>query len=298
MVLQMRTEGYVSACMTRMRIRLAGPVFALALLWGFVTAGTVAGLQARSAGTISPISESLCEEMKVRHVLNPGAPVDCGRLRLIRFNYIDFNGQLQDDGEIIVMDAAARYVLEIFDTLRRIRFPIAKARLMNHYDGNDDASMADNNTSSFNVRGLAERDALSLHAYGLAIDINPLQNPFVKRSGATLTFSPPMGVEYANRSNDRPGKPNRSGMVEGVVDVFADNGFLIWGGYWDDPIDYQHFQVSRKVATQLLGLPPDQAELAFAKYVQRYRSCRRAAPHGPAGRVKCVLGVGDIDDGN
>jgi len=278
-----------------MKTGFTRPVFKLAFLCALIWAGT---LEAGSPGTITPISEGLCEEMKARDVLNPGSPIGCGRLRLIRFNYVDFNGQPREDGEIVVMDAAAKHVLEIFDALRKIRFPIAKARLMNHYEGNDDDSMADNNTSSFNVRGLAARDAISLHAYGLAIDINPVQNPFAKRSGATLTFSPPAGVEYANRLNDRPGKPNRSGMAEAVVDLFADNGFLIWGGYWDDPIDYQHFQVSRKLATQLVALPPDQAELAFEKYVQSYRSCRGAAPRSFEGRVKCVLEVGAYENGN
>jgi hypothetical protein len=282
----------------RTRGRFTQPFLQPALLCGLMWVTGAAMLEVKSAGTIFPISEALCEEMKARSVLKPGAPVDCERLRLIRFNYIDFSDQRRENGEIVVMDAAAKYVLDIFDMLQNIHFPIAKARLLNEYDGDDDASMADNNTSAFNVRGLAERDAISLHAYGLAIDINPVQNPLAKRLGTTLTFSPPMGIEYANRSNDRPGKPNRPGMAEAVIDVFANNGFLIWGGYWDNPIDYQHFQVSRKVATQLVGLPPNQGELAFTEYVQRYRECRRTAPRGPEGRVKCVQTVGAYENGN
>ena len=265
-------------------------IFGLALLFGLLLI-PAANPRVRNAGSVIPISQSLCDEMKVHQVLNARAPVGCERLKLIKFSYVDFDGRLVDDGEIVVMDAAAAHVLDIFAALRKIRFPIAKARLMNHYDGNDDASMADNNTSAFNVRAITGGDTLSLHAYGLAIDINPVQNPFAKRSGATLTFSPPVGVENANRLNDRPEKPKRLGMAEAVIDIFADHGFLIWGGYWDDPIDYQHFQVSRKLAERLAKLPPDQARAVYDRQVQRYRTCRRTLPQGPESRAKCIMAV-------
>src|SRR5215470_19718540 len=98
----------------------------------------------------------------------------------------------------MVMDAAAESVLRIFTKLRKMRFPIAKARLINHYDGDDDASIADNNTSAFNSRNVAGTNTLSLHAYGLAIDLNPLQNPYVQHSGGKLIFSPPAGAAYTN----------------------------------------------------------------------------------------------------
>ena len=269
-------------------------ILSLALL----AIGATTDSQARNGGSVAPISQSLCEEMKVRHVLNPEAPIGCDRLKWIKFSYIDFDGQLRDDGEIVVMDAVAEYVLNIFTALRKVRFPIAKARLMNHYDGNDEASMADNNTSAFNVRNIVGGDIISLHAYGLAIDVNPVQNPFAKRSGATLTFSPPSGTENANRLNDRPGKPARFGMAETVIDIFADHGFLDWGGYWDDPIDYQHFQVSRKLAERLAKLPSSQARAAFDRHVQRYRACRRSLPHGAQGRVRCIMVVDANGVGN
>jgi len=226
--------------------------------------------------------------MKLHHVLNPRAPVGCERLKLIKFEYFGFDGRSHDDGEMVIMDATAGHVLGIFDALRSMQFPIAKARLMNNYDGNDDASMADNNTSAFNVREIAGGGAVSLHAYGLAIDINPIQNPYAKRSGRTLTFSPPAGAAYANRLNERPGKAVRPGMAEAVIDVFAENGFLIWGGYWDDPIDYQHFQVSRGLAQQLAQMPAAQAQALFEERIQRYRRCRSAADQGRASRLHCI----------
>jgi hypothetical protein len=266
------------------------------LLFGillFAGAGAIAAGGRATSGqknVVVPVTPALCNNMKVHHVLNPGAPVECGRLSLVKFSYIDFSGHAHEDGEIMVMDATAEHVLQVFATLLEMRFPIAKARLMDHYDGNDDASMADNNTSSFNVRKIVGGSSISLHAYGLAIDINPIQNPYAKRSGATLTFSPKSGASYANRFNDRPGKAARSGMAEAVIEVFADNGFLIWGGYWDDPIDYQHFQVSQKLAKQLAQLSPDQAKSVFEAHVARYRTCRRTPTEGSeASRSKCVM---------
>jgi len=226
-------------------------------------------------GMIVPVTPALCDDMKRHNVIRAGAIVGCERLRLIKFSYVGFDGAVRTDGEIMVMDAAAENVLRIFTKLRDMDFPIAKARLINHYDGDDDASIADNNTSAFNSRNVAGTNSLSLHAYGLAIDLNPVQNPYVQRSGEKLTFSPPAGAAYANRGHARPG------MAETVIDVFADEGFSTWGGYWRTAIDYQHFQVSRGLAQQLAGLAPEQAKIVFAQHVERYRACRRKRGAAP-----------------
>jgi D-alanyl-D-alanine carboxypeptidase-like protein len=269
--------------------RLSVWISALALYVTFISIA-VASPQKRYIGGVIPISDSLCDDMKTHHVIDSGSPVSCERLKLVKFGYVDFDGRPHDDGEIVVMDAAAEHVLQIFATLRNMRFPIAKSRLMNFYDGNDDASMADNNTSAFNFRNIRDAFSLSLHSYGLAIDINPIQNPFAKRSGATLTFAPASGADFANRLNDRPWKATRSGMAESVIDVFANNGFSIWGGYWDDPIDYQHFQVDRKLAEKLAALPPREARAVFNRHVARYRACRRRSLHGAeSSRSLCVM---------
>jgi D-alanyl-D-alanine carboxypeptidase len=253
----------------------------------------------RDGGTVTSITQGLCAEMKARHVLKPEAPVGCERLKLIKLSYVDFEGRTNTDGEMVTMDVAASHVLHIFNKLRQIHFPIARVRLMNHYDGDDEASMADNNTSAFNVRQVTNGgEAFSLHAYGLAVDLNPIQNPYAKRSGATLRFSPQSGVDYANRLNDRPGKSIRPGMAEQVVDIFAEHGFLVWGGYWDDPIDYQHFQVSRKLAEQLTRRSPERAQALYKSYLTRYRACIRNSTGRVADRVKCVMRVdADIPSG-
>src|SRR5262249_47421353 len=158
---------------------------------------------------------------------------------------------------------------------REIRFPIAKARLINHYEGNDDTSIADDNTSAFNSRNVAGTNSLSLHAYGLAIDLNPLENPYVQHLSGKQIFSPPAGAAYTNRFKGQPEKQLGLGLAEAVIDVFADEGFVIWGANWTSSTDYQHFQVSRGLAEQLAKLSPTQAKTVFAQHVERYRACRR-----------------------
>jgi D-alanyl-D-alanine carboxypeptidase len=228
-----------------------------------------------ATGTISPVNRAMCDDMKKHNVIREGAVVGCERLILIKFSYLGFDGAVHDDGEIMVMDAAAENVLRIFNKLREIRFPIAKARLINHYDGSDDASIADDNTSAFNSRNVAGTNSLSLHAYGLAIDLNPLENPYVQHVGGNVTFSPPAGAAYANRFKGQPEKQHRLGFAEAVIHVFAEEGFSIWGGYWKSSIDYQHFQVSRGLAEELARLTPAQARAAFAQHV---KSARPPAP--------------------
>jgi len=238
---------------------------------------------AQAENVVRPVDHTLCAEMKSHHVLNPGAPVGCERLRLVKFDYIDFEGTERDDGKIVVMDAVADHVLRIFEALHQRHFPIAKAKLMQAYDGNDHAAMADDNTSSFNDRDVPDTSRISLHAYGLAIDLNPVENPFITRNGATFTVEPAAGADYVNRLIRRPGKPERRGFAETVVDIFAENGFTVWGGNWDNPIDYQHFDVGRAMAEKLASLPAAQAKEAFEESITAYLNCR--AQHCSGDRV-------------
>jgi D-alanyl-D-alanine carboxypeptidase len=241
-----------------------------------------------SREAIAPISAAFCEEMRTHHVLNTDAKVGCDRLRLVKFSYFGFDDKMHDDGETVVMDAAATHVLRIFGNLRKMRFPIFKARPMNEFDGDDKASMRANNTSAFNDRILTGGSAASLHAYGLAIDVNPVQNPFLMISGGSVKIEPPAGADYINRMSERPGKPSRRGMAEAVVRLFAEDGFLMWGGYWDSPIDYQHFQVSRELAERLAGLPSSQAAGYFDRVINRFRACERSHPRGALPNPKCL----------
>jgi hypothetical protein len=230
---------------------------------------------------VSAVPADLCGEMVRHKTLIEGKPVSCSRLSLVRFSYFGFDNAVHSDGEIVVLDAVARHVAAIFDSLLDRRFPIAKARLMNYYDGDDDAADVDNNTSSFNDRVVAGTNTLSLHAYGAAIDLNPVQNPFVTVTGGKHEASPAEGKLYLDRN------AAKTGMAEPVIDIFADNGFSIWGGDWHNPIDYQHFQVGRALAEKLARVSVADAKAIFERQVERYRRCRRSGK----GRKECNAGT-------
>lgn len=225
------------------------------------------------ADGIAPVDAAGCTAMKAHHVLNAGAPVGCERLTVVRFSYVDFTGHRHDDGRVVVLDAVAPSVQRIFAALYGRHFPIAKTRTMEAYDGGDDAAMADDNSSGFNHRVVQGTGHLSLHAYGAAIDINPVENPYLTRDGAAITIAPSAGAAYINRRDHRPGKAERAGLAEAVVDVFAANGFTEWGGDWDDPIDYQHFDIGRVLAEKLAALPPEKARQHFESVVSAYEHC-------------------------
>jgi len=244
----------------------------VAIVAGFLlilTSTLVSAVTARADGTVSRISVEHCSVMRARKVLKSRPTVPCDRLRQVNFSYFGFDDQLHDDGQLVVMDVAADHVRQIFNALRDKHFPIARAKLMENYDGDDDASMADDNTSAFNDRTIKGSASQSLHAYGLAIDLNPLQNPFVVRGGKTAQVEPTAGGEYLDRSNPR------NGMAESVIEIFADHGFLIWGGRWRNPIDYQHFQVDRRLAKEVSANSAERAQILFDSYVERYRACKQ-----------------------
>jgi hypothetical protein len=200
--------------------------------------------------------------MRAHRVLSADAPVGCGRLALVRFDYIGFDRREHDDGELVVLDAVADEVLAIFAELRARRFALQQARLMNAYEGDDDASMEANNTSAFNDRNIVGSNSISMHAYGVAIDINPMQNPAYDRIGGVRTLVPKSGASYAKRT------PLRPGMAESVVKIFAAHGFTVWGGRFRDP-DYQHFQIERALAQKLVHLPPAEARRLFTAIAGR-----------------------------
>ncbi|RBA24491.1 D-alanyl-D-alanine carboxypeptidase-like protein [Herminiimonas fonticola] len=230
----------------------------------------------RPASHIAEVDAGMCQTMREMDVLHKSAPVSCTQLRVVHFSYLGFDGKVHDDGAVMVMAALADHVQAIFATLLQRKFALAGAQLMQHYRGDDLAAMRANNTSAFNDRAITNGGAHSLHAYGAAIDINPIQNPFVQFEDAgKASYLPAAGSTYANRLAVRPGKSTRKGMAEEVVDVFAEHGFLIWGGDWDAPIDYQHFQISRSLAKKLAALPVAQAQVVFNDYVKNYRNCTR-----------------------
>lgn len=248
-----------------------------------------------SVAAIKPISTQQCLKMKTQSVISDKNPVPCDRLRTVSFSFINFAGR-EDKGQVVVLDAVAERTQRIFDTLYKQKFPINKALLMEAYNGDDNASMNDNNTSAFNGRPITAGSNWSLHAYGAAIDINPLQNPYISFDElGHATILPALAAKQSiNRLNYRPKKDFRAGMAEQAIDIFAENGFIGWGGYWNYPIDYQHFEIgSRKFVEQLISLSPCQSRRAFEQYAKSYADCMTKTsicPHAAA-RAACVAKI-------
>lgn len=203
---------------------------------------------------------SLAAALRTSGAWKEHSPVALSRLSRLQVSYFDFEQIEHTDGEIIVLDAVAHRLATIFDALHAQAFPIAKMRSVHHYQANDELSMEDNNSSCFCDRPIEGTTLTSLHSYGLAVDLNPVQNPFIVFDDAApgkASIYPPSGWEYVNRHNKKPG------MVEDLVQLFFEHGFIVWGGRWTTPIDYHHFQVPRGVAELLTVMTPADAKAFF-----------------------------------
>jgi hypothetical protein len=166
-----------------------------------------------------------------------GCPVGFADLRLLTVSHWGFDGR-PHRGRLVVNRDAARAMLGAMHSLFRLRFPIRRMRLVDAYGADDHRSMAADNTSAFNCRFVAGSPGVwSEHAYGRAIDLNPIENPYVTESGFV---SPPAGAPYTRRSRHARGMVHRRGPA---VNAFASIGWE-WGGNWDWPKDYQHFSAS------------------------------------------------------
>jgi hypothetical protein len=183
-----------------------------------------------AAATIQPVSAA-----DLGPSWRPGCPLDPRQLRRVEVDYIGFDGKTHR-GELIVHEELAAEVVAIFEQLLQLRYPIAKIRTVDNYPAADDElSMEDNNTSAFNCRDIPGTGHWSLHASGRAIDLNPLLNPYIDRTGA---FQPKNAAAYLDRNRRDPGLLHAG---DPVVRVFTDRGWR-WGGYWRTPLDYQHFE--------------------------------------------------------
>ena len=155
-------------------------------------------------------------------------------LRYLRLSYYDFNGVPQT-GEMVCNAAIAQDLLEIFRSLYEAQYPIRSIRLVDDFGGSDDASMLADNTSCFNFRPVPGQRHLSRHALGMAVDVNPFENPYLDRAGV---IRPPEAAAYADRSRDFPHKIDRQDLC---CRLFLAHGFT-WGGSWAHSKDWQHFQ--------------------------------------------------------
>jgi hypothetical protein len=164
----------------------------------------------------------------------PGCPVGPAELRTVRVSYVGFDGRAHA-GSLVVNRRVTADVASVFRRLYAARFPIRRMTPIAAYGGSDTRSMAADNTSAFNCRYAVAPGAKrwSVHAYGEAIDVNTIENPYLE-GGRVL---PPAGRAYTNRMNARRGMAVAGGAL---VRAFASVGWL-WGGRWSASPDWQHF---------------------------------------------------------
>ncbi|WP_062430713.1 M15 family metallopeptidase [Herbidospora daliensis] len=173
---------------------------------------------------------------QVRYSWRPGCPVGLNDLRMITMTYWGFDDKAHT-GQLVVNASVAEDVASVFKKLYDFRFPIKRMELVDKYKGDDYASIDADNTSAFNCRAATGSTNWSQHAYGLAVDLNPRENPYVEADGAHAHSN---ADDFVDRPLKKPGVINAG---DRVVEAFASIGWG-WGGDWTGTKDYQHFSKS------------------------------------------------------
>ena len=168
---------------------------------------------------------------------HPGCPVAPAQLRRLRVAYWDFDGRAHTGALVVNADAVSDLV-HVFARLYAARFPIRRMRPIDAYHGRDEPSLEADNTAAFNCRYAVAPGPKrwSLHAFGRAIDVNPVENPYLEGG----RVHPRRGRAFLDRSRRRPGMAVRGGLL---VRAFAGVGWA-WGGRWAGSPDYQHFSAT------------------------------------------------------
>lgn len=143
-------------------------------------------------------------------------------------------------GEMVVSRRIADTVLGILRKLYDARYPIERMRLIDYWEANDEQSMRANNSSAFNYRVVSHTNVVSRHGLGLAVDINPLYNPYHKRlKDGREVVEPATGRPWLDRTRKSPYIIRRGDLCHRL---FTEAGF-VWGGDWKSLKDYQHFEI-------------------------------------------------------
>jgi len=168
------------------------------------------------------------------HSWHVGCPVSPAQLRRLRLTYWGFDGRAQT-GTLVVNARAVSPLTRVFSRLYAARFPIRRMRPIDAYGGSDERSLDADNTAAFNCRYAVASGPKhwSVHAFGLAVDVNPVENPYLEAG----RVHPRAGRAYLDRSRYRRGMAVRGGLL---VNAFASVGWP-WGGRWTGSPDYQHF---------------------------------------------------------
>lgn len=165
------------------------------------------------------------------------AKIGFEELNYLHILYYDFENEVQE-GEIICNKAIRDDLLEVFQELYEAKYQLCSVRLVDDFDANDEMSMEANNTSCFNYREIRDTGVLSRHGLGLAIDINPLNNPCIIGD----SYEPLTAGEFVDRSKDFDHKIDEDDLA---YKLLTEHGFF-WGGSWKSVKDYQHFEIPAK----------------------------------------------------
>lgn len=199
---------------------------------------SLTSLFAEYQSTVSKITPELKKRMIKGNSWRKGCPVPLENLRYLRMTYKDFKGT-DMKGELIVHKDVSIEVTEIFEALYDADYPIHKMRLVSDYKGNDWQSIEADNTSAFNCRKATGSKKWSKHSYGKAIDINPIENPYISRKGY---ISHKESLVYKKRVHKNETYADKAILLKNddAVKIFKKHGWK-WGGDWPAVKDYQHF---------------------------------------------------------
>jgi len=188
---------------------------------------------------ISNISTDVKKRMIQGDSWRKGCPVSLEKLRYVQVNHWNFDHETVT-GEVIVHEDVAEELVYIFEELYNMEYPINKMQLVSDYDGDDWKSIEAGNTSAFNCRPITgNKKKWSRHAYGRAIDINPIENPYISRNGH---ISHKASLKYRKRIHKVDTSADKAVLLKSdeAVQIFKKYGWK-WGGDWHSIKDYQHF---------------------------------------------------------
>lgn len=182
-----------------------------------------------------PIPDSIWQRMQGKSY-KQNCPISRDELRYLCLSYCDRKGRTQQ-GEMVCNKMIAQDLVDIFRQLWKEGYPIERMQLIDDYDADDQRSMTANNTSCFNYRPISGTKKISKHGRGMAIDVNPLYNPYVRKG----CVEPAEGKRWAFRREQRKDIPMKIDSRDLCCRLFLQHGFR-WGGNWTNSKDYQHFE--------------------------------------------------------
>ena len=186
---------------------------------------------------ITEISDSLFSKMWKKS-FKENCTIPRSELRYLHVLHKTLDGS-EKEGELVCNAKIAEVLLGIFKDLYVANYPIEKIRLIDEYDADDEKSMSDNNSSCFNFRFISHTTVVSKHGLGLAVDINPLYNPYYKMVNGKPNVEPANSTPYLDRSKNFPYKIDHEDLA---YKLFTSRGFE-WGGDWNTAKDWQHFEI-------------------------------------------------------